>query len=254
MFTLLNPHSNIPILLLCEHAENKVPEELDNLGLKDTSILDGHHGFDPPMKEMTERLAEKLRVTAILGNYTRLLVDLNRRPNDKDLIPERYFGQDIPANIGLSKEDYEDRIAIYYTPFHAQVNFQINRLKKAGHTPFIFSLHSFTENPGNNLPDRPWDIGLLYNEYDKAAHHFDDYLTKHHPEIHVGHNEPYDLRDLKTSSVMTHGEEKGLPYLLIELKNENFERGDQTHEQWIEILTDALRAMELDLEFRDAVA
>lgn len=243
MFTLLNPHSERPVLLLCEHAENKVPPELNMLDLPDTSILKGHHGFDPPMKQVTTLLAEKFGATTIMGNYSRLVVDLNRRLNDDDLIPALYFGQDIPANRDLSQQAYQDRIAMYYAPYHAMINFQIERLKKLGHTPFIFSLHSFTENPGFDYPPRPWDIGLLYNKDDAAANFFDAYLSEHHPEMLIGHNEPYSLKTHQTSSVITHGEDKDLPYLLIELKNEKFDRGEHSHDQWAEIFTRILQKM-----------
>ncbi len=253
MFTLLNPHSNVPILLLCEHAENKVPEEFGDLGLAAPSILNGHWAYDPPMKKVTMLLAEKIGATTVLGNYSRLVIDLNRQENDPDLMTPHYFGHDIPANMNLSEEARAQRIGTYYNPYHDQVSFQIERLRKNGHLPFILSLHSFTESPGIGLPDRPWDVGLLYNKYDQAARHFDDYLTRHHPELKIGHNEPYDLRVMRTSSAIMHGENKDLPYLLLELKNENFDRGDQTHEQWADILADVLQAMELDLEFHHAV-
>ena len=90
------------------------------------------------------------------------------------------------------------------------------------------------------MPERPWDIGLLYNENEEAAHFFSDYLEEHHPEFNVGHNEPYDLKRMKTSSVVTHGDHKGLDNLLIELKNEVFDRGEQTHEEWVDIFANIL--------------
>lgn len=240
MFTLLNSDSRCPVLLLCEHAENKIPDELGDLGLSDPSILNGHHAFDPPMKKITEGLAKELGATAIMGNYTRLIADLNRDEKHPDVIVQHYFGYNIPANIGLSEAEKEARLAAYYYPYHAQVELHIERLKKTGQIPFILSLHSFTESPGENMPERPWDIGLLYNEYEDAAHFFSDYLSKHHPEFHVGHNVPYDLKIMKTSSVVTHGDHNNLPNLLIELKNEVFDSGEQTHEKWVDIFANIL--------------
>ncbi len=243
MFTLLNPESDVPLILLCEHAENKIPEELGDLGLSNPSILEGHHAFDPPMKKITCGVAEKLGATAILGDYTRLISDLNRDEDHPDVIVQHYFGYNVPANIGLSEEERAARLAMYYYPYHAQVEMQINRIKALGKVPFIFSLHSFTESPGDNLPERPWDIGLLYNEHEDAARYFTSYLETHHPEFHIGQNEPYNLKKMKTSSVVTHGDKKGLPNLLIELKNEVFDRGEQTHDQWIDIFTNILNGL-----------
>ncbi len=240
MFTLLNPHSECPVILLCEHAENNIPAEFGDLGLSDISVLGGHHGFDPPMKKITEILAHKINASAILGRNSRLVIDLNRKLEDNDLIPEHYFGYNIPANYALDDIDRAARIACYYAPFHAQVTFQINRLQKMGKTPLIFSLHSFTENPGEAHPARPWDIGLLYNENHEVADFFDAFISKHHPKFKIGHNEPYSLKTLKTTSVITHGEEKNLPYLMIELKNEVFDRGEQTHEEWADIFANIL--------------
>lgn len=258
MFTLLNPDSDFPVLLLCEHAENKIPEELGDLGLSDESILNGHHAFDPPMKKITEGLAEKLGATAIMGNYTRLISDLNRDEDHPDVIVQHYFGYNIPTNIGLSQAEHDARMATYYYPYHSQVKVQIERLKSLGKIPFILSLHSFTESPGENMPERPWDIGLLYNEYETAAHYFADYLAEHHPKFNVGHNVPYDLKAMKTSSVVTHGDNNNLPNLLIELKNEVFDRGEQTHEEWVEIFADILKGFlhlpETERTFKRAVA
>ena len=242
-FTLLNSHSEHPVLLLCEHAENKVPEEFGDLGVSDPNILKGHWAYDPPMKKITMLLAEKLGATTILGNYTRLIIDLNRRLDDTDLIAEHYFGYNIPVNTNLNDLERQTRITSYYEPYHAQVKLQLERLKSLGKTPFIFSLHSFTESPGENMPKRPWDIGLLYNEHEKAAHFFSDYLEPNHPEYMVGHNEPYNLKVMKSSSVYTHGDLNNLPNLLIELKNEAFDRGDQTHEEWADIFANIISDM-----------
>ena len=260
MFTLLNSNSTSPIILLCEHAENKIPEALGNLGLSDPSILEYHHLWDRPTKPITLGLAKKLGCTALLGNYARIVVDLNRAenigstasdlidvlPNFNHIIPEVYFDLDIPGNQGLTEAETKARLNTYYFPFHKEVANQINRIQKMGKTPFIFSIHSFTENPGLQIPKRPWDIGLLYDQYEDAAHLFSDFIEKNNPEMNVGHNQPYNLKEIKLGGVIQHGQNNHLPYLLVELKNEAFLRGDHTTEMWVDIFASILTSPEFE--------
>ncbi len=75
--TIINEHGSSDWLLVCEHASNCVPAHLNRLGLDD-DFFDKHIGHDIGAYEMTLTLAKQLNATAIVCNYSRLVIDCNR--------------------------------------------------------------------------------------------------------------------------------------------------------------------------------
>ena len=55
-----------PLVLVCEHASNAVPEEYGSLGLPQAE-LDRHIGYDLGAAALTRALAARLDATALLG-------------------------------------------------------------------------------------------------------------------------------------------------------------------------------------------
>jgi len=66
-----------PLVLVCDHASNRIPGALANLGLPATH-LERHIAWDIGAGAVTRILSERLRANAVLGGYSRLVVDLNR--------------------------------------------------------------------------------------------------------------------------------------------------------------------------------
>ena len=72
-------------LLTADHAGRAIPRRLGQLGLPD-SELERHIAWDIGIAGVTDRLAAALDATAVLQNYSRLVIDCNRDPD----VPPRY--------------------------------------------------------------------------------------------------------------------------------------------------------------------
>ena len=196
------------ILLLCDHASNVVPEGIA-LGVA-PDLLDLHIAVDIGAEPLTRALAERLDAPAILATVSRLVVDLHREPHHPDLIPTASDGHVIPGN---ALPDREERLSRFHRPYHEA----LARLIEAKKPRLLASIHSFTPRLQNGGGARPWEVGILYNADDRAARIAIDLLRAR--GVQTGDNEPYSGR-LLNATLNRHGEERGLPYLAIEVRND----------------------------------
>ena len=63
-FTIINQSGSSDWLLVCEHASNRIPSQLDNLGLSD-GFLNRHIAYDIGAYEMTLALSKQLDATPL---------------------------------------------------------------------------------------------------------------------------------------------------------------------------------------------
>ena len=110
----------------------------------------------------------------------------------------------------------EVRLDRFHRPYHAEVA----RLLSAMDRPFILSLHSFTPSLSSE-PDkaRPWEIGILYNDDDRAARLAIPMLRE--AGLVVGDQLPYSGK-LLNATMNRHAEANGIPYLGVEMRQDIF--------------------------------
>ena len=96
---VLNPDSDFPILLICEHAGQAVPERLDGLGISQHD-LDAHVGWDIGAGSVARHMAELLGAPVVLQRYSRLVIDCNRPPDSPGAIPVRAEILDVDKKQG----------------------------------------------------------------------------------------------------------------------------------------------------------
>ena len=133
-FTLLNEGGSAQLLLTCDHASRAIPASLANLGL-DEAALARHIAWDIGAAEVTRLLAEGLGAPAILAGYSRLAMDLNRRPQGEGSIAPVSDGTAVPGNQGLSPEDAAARQAAIFDPYHSAIGRRIDRGLAGGRPP-----------------------------------------------------------------------------------------------------------------------
>lgn len=196
------------ILLLCDHASNRVPEGID-LGIRPEQ-LDLHIALDIGAEPLTRALAARLDAPAILATVSRLVIDLHREPDHPDLIPSTSDGHLIPGN---ALPDREARVLAWHRPYHDA----LARLIDETRPRLLAAVHSFTPRLETAVADRPWEVGILYNEDDRAARIALDLLAAE--GLVVGDNEPYSGK-LLNATLNRHGEGRGIPYLAIEVRND----------------------------------
>ena len=236
-FAVLNENSDCALIITAEHASALIPDGYDNLGLPNAEFS-CHIARDKGVAEITKILASKLNCFAIMGRYSRLLVDLNRREFEDELIVKVSDKTIVPANQNLSEEEKENRLEKYYRPYYKKVEDQIKYLLSIGKKPVIFSIHSNT--PQLKVGDyRPWQAGVLWHKQTELA----DFLYKklQTTDKIVGENVPYDLRQYNTGAAVICGEEKGFDYALIEIRDDEFSDLTNGSKEWADILENILR-------------
>ena len=210
----VNAKSDHPVLLVCEHAGQRLPSRLGDLGLP-SDALNAHIGWDIGARAVTLRMAEKLDAPAVLQRYSRLVIDCNRPPEAPDAIPAISDGVKIPGNTGLDAVHRQARVSEIFQPFHdATATLLDNASRRAA-----FAIHSFTPSMGGK--SRPWDIGLLYRHDDETSPRLRDAIAAIRPDLTIGMNEPYQIEDASDWFVPRHGEARGIAHSLIEIRNDH---------------------------------
>jgi predicted N-formylglutamate amidohydrolase len=206
--TIPGPASS-PILLIGDHASNHVPDDID-LGLN-PALLDTHIAIDIGVAALGRALCAQLACPGILGGVSRLVLDLNREDDAAGLVPHVSDGHAIPGNIGV---DVAERLARFWHPYHdaiaAQIAVQRPRL--------LISLHSFTPQLATRpTEERPWHVGVLYNNDARAARIAIPALAE--AGVTVGDQLPYSGQQLN-ATMNRHGEGNGIAYLGLEIRQD----------------------------------
>lgn len=203
------------ILLLCDHASNAIPPELNALGLP-AQQLERHIAYDIGAAEMTRAMAQALGAPAVLSNFSRLLIDPNRGRDDPTLVMRISDGAIVPGNARLDEAGIAERIARYYAPYDAAINVAVEAALAAGQPPAIVSLHSFT--PFWKGAPRPWHAGVLWDREGRLARALIAALQAE-GDLIVGDNEPYN-GGLPGDTIDRHATRRGLLDALIEIRQD----------------------------------
>lgn len=214
-FEIINPDGDPRFLFLCDHASNALPERYGTLGLG-VEELGRHIGWDIGAAEVVRSLSGSFHAPAVLGIYSRLLIDLNREPADPTLIMQLSDGAIIPGNRTLDEAERRFRLTHFFEPYHAAVASEIDRALAADQVPLLVSVHSFTQS-WKSVP-RPWHIGLLWDRDDRAIGPLKQILERNEGMI-IGDNEPY-RGNLRGDCLYTHGTTRGLPHVLFEIRQD----------------------------------
>ncbi len=232
---LVNADGRGPALLLCDHASRAVPRALGLLGL-DESVLLRHIGWDIGAAEVTRHLSRRFDAPAVMSGYSRLVIDCNRAPGDRQSIPEISDGVRVPGNCGISPAEAERRRRALYDPYHAAVAAAIRRFREAGRVPAVLSIHSCT--PVMNGQERPWHVGVLHDRDRRIAGPLIEALAAR-GDVCVGDNKPYSGRGQAGKTIHHHAHDVGLPHVMVEIRQDLID----THRgaaHWAAVLGDAL--------------
>lgn len=225
---VVNENSDHPLLLVCEHAGQAIPERLGDLGLG-AGDLDRHIGWDIGAEAVTRAMAQALGAPAVIQRYSRLVIDCNRPPDAPDAMPEASDGVEIPGNLALGAAARAARIAEVFRPFHETVEACFEKYPRR----IALSIHSFTSSLGG--VSRPWDVGFLFRKDAETSHHLSRLFMDAKPNLSIGMNQPYQIDDTSDWFVPHHGEARAIPHSLIEIRNDLI-RGPQGQAEWAEIL------------------
>jgi predicted N-formylglutamate amidohydrolase len=232
---VLNEGGRSPVVLICEHASNYIPAEYDGLGL-DSTDLSRHIAWDIRAADVTRNLSALLDAPAFLATYSRLLIDLNRPPHVAASMPMRSESTDIPGNRMLPASEQQRRTRLIFEPFHERIAAHLAHRERAGQKIVIIAIHSFT--PRYLGQERPWHAGVLFG---KAAPLADTIMSRlrSDPTLNVGANVPYAVSREEDYALLVHGDDRGNPAVLIEIRNDLITQPPAA-EQWAQRLAAAL--------------
>ncbi len=231
----MNADGASDIVLLCEHASNAIPEAYGGLGLP-AAELERHIAWDIGAAEVTRRLSDLLDAPAFLAGYSRLLIDLNRPLEAGSSIVVRSEATDIPGNIDLDAAERQHRVEQLFAPFHNAVTACLDMRKAAGRATRLVSIHSFT--PVFLGEVRKWHGGVLF---DRAIDFGETMVARlNRPDLMVGANVPYQSDRFEDYAVPVHGDDRGIPAILIEIRNDLI-RDATGVEGWAQRVAESLR-------------
>ncbi len=225
------------LILLCDHAENRIPPGYGTLGLS-AGDLGRHIAYDIGAGAVTEALAARLGVPALITRFSRLLIDPNRGIDDPTLVMQISDGIMVPGNIGLDRAELEARIRRYYAPYHEAIDRAIDNAIAAGKPPALIAIHSFTQ-AWKSVP-RPWHVAVLWDRDPRLAQPLLEEL-RHLPGVVIGDNVPYSGQ-LKGDTLYRHGTERGLAHALIELR-QDLVLSEEGQRDWARHLAGVLAAV-----------
>lgn len=204
------------MVLLADHAMNRLPERYGSLGL-DQAAFARHIAYDIGIEELTRRLAARLGVPAVLSCFSRLLIDPNRGEDDPTLIMKISDGAIIPGNYPISDEEWQYRLNTFHRPYHNAVSETMSAVaEQTGKAPLVLSLHSYT--PAWKGVPRPWHAAVLWDTDHRAVTPLIEMLRAS-GDILVGDNEPYDGA-LKNDTMYRHCMITGIPHVLLEIRQD----------------------------------
>ncbi len=206
----MSSKKNKRILFIADHASNYIPSSLKNLGLKDNQ-LNSHIAYDLGVKELCINLSNLLNSKYIIGEYSRLIIDLNRDRTDPTLIPEIVDRKIIKKNLNLSSYYKKKRISEIYNRYHRKIKKTITQ----NNITVLISIHSF--NPIFKKKKRNLHFGILSNRDRRLSDYIITEMKSN--KLKVGDNEPYE-GNLIGDTMYKHGLKNNLHHTLIEVRND----------------------------------
>jgi predicted N-formylglutamate amidohydrolase len=213
-FEIVNAEGAGSAVLVCDHATNRLPRRLGTLGLSAANLAD-HIAWDPGAADVARRLSDLLDAPLVLSGYSRLVIDCNRPLDSPESIPAQTDGVPVPGNRMLTPEDRALRIEAVFSPYHRAISDMLDR--RAGRPSLLLSIHSFTAVMAGQC--RPWSISFSHGRDRRLAALILEAIN-HDARLVVGDNQPYSVDDAFDYTIPVHGEDRGLPHVLVEIRQD----------------------------------
>lgn len=226
-FRLLAPDEPSPVieegregrsdfLIVVDHASANIPRRLGSLGLPPAE-LERHIAWDIGGLCVARQVAAALDATLVAQYYSRLVIDCNRDPRAATSIPTVSEWVEIPGNIGISAAEIAARRAEIFDPYHDRLRALLDRRIAAGRRTILVAQHSMTDVYKG--VSREMHAAVLYNRDRRYAGLVLDRLRLD-PSLIIADNQPYFVSDETDYTIPRHGEDRGLPHVEIEIRQD----------------------------------
>jgi len=232
-------HGRSVYVIAVDHASRRIPRCLGNLGLSEVD-LGRHIAWDIGALAVAEGVSEALDAPLVAQNYSRLVIDCNRRSDDPASVPLVSECTPIPGNVGIPEAQIAARRREIFEPYHAHLRGLLDERARAGQRTILVVQHSMT-----NIymgVRREMHAAVLYDQDRRFAGCLLDALRSE-AGIIAGDNEPYSGKQRIGFTSPHHGERSGIPHVEVEVRQDLVgTSAGQT--EWIQRMTKALRAAE----------
>lgn len=231
-------------LVLCDHATNRIPAELGDLGLP-REELERHIAYDLGALPLAKAIAARLSSPLFWHAWSRLVVDPNRYPTCRECVIPHSDLTVVPANQGLCEARRAERIARYHAPYHAAIRTHLDAAAAAGEQPVLLAIHTMTPMKREDQRPRHMQTAVLRLEDDSGKRLAGPLIEQLRGQgLTVGDNDPYSAIELKSMGYTLdhHGRQRGLPHLLIEVRQDLLEQAPAI-EVWADRLVAGFRAV-----------
>jgi predicted N-formylglutamate amidohydrolase len=199
-----------------DHASARIPRCLNNLGLSGAD-LDRHIAWDIGALEVARGVCEALDAPLVAQNYSRLVIDCNRRCGDPTSIPKISESTPIPGNLNLSEEQIEARRREIFDPYHSYLRTLLDERVSAGRRTILIVQHSMT-NVFKGAR-REMHAAVLYDHDRRFAGCLLDALRAQ-AGLCVGDNEPYSGKHKIGYTSSHYGESRRIPHVEVEIRQD----------------------------------
>ena len=107
-------------VIICDHALNRVPAELNDLGLPEAELR-RHIAWDIGAAGVAAELSRIFNAPLVMSEVSRLVIDCNRHLDAADPIPGQSDGTVIPGNLNISDDEKARRIRSWFDSYHGDV-------------------------------------------------------------------------------------------------------------------------------------
>ncbi|MDX3924493.1 MAG: N-formylglutamate amidohydrolase [Shinella sp.] len=228
-----------PFFLTCEHAGRAIPTALGSLGIE-AREMDRHIAYDVGAEGLSHALSALLDAPLVLQRYSRLVIDCNRPFEAADCVVTRSDGTDVPANADLDDRDRRRRYVEIHQPLHETIATALDHRHAAGKPTILVAVHSFTPVMRATGAVRDFELGLLCNRDRHFAEMMLAAFRARNPQISATINEPYIVDDLSDYTIPVHGERRGLPHVLLEVRSDQIE-DTEGQQRWAGLLARSMR-------------
>ena len=218
----VNPDGRADIVLICEHAANRIPEALQGLGLDDDTRL-SHVAWDPGAAAVARMMADRLDAPLFLQRFSRLVYDCNRPLFADSAVPAVSERRVIPGNHGLDADARAERQAAIYLPFRDRVAAFVRQRIDAGRPPAVVTVHTFT--PVFRGSRRTTELGVLHDADARLADAVLALLSAE-DDLAVRRNDPYGPADGVTHTLKVQALGHGLPNVMFEIRSDLVAQAD----------------------------
>ncbi len=219
---IINPDAQGDFVLVCEHAGNRVPADLKNLGLPQ-HLLDHHAASDRGALDLATDMSIILDAPLIAQRVSGLVYDCNRRPADPRAIPQQAGFGSVPGNSGLTDEDRRSRVKRFYEPFCRTLSDCLKQRMKNPRQPILVSVHAFA--PIVNGIWRGSRMGIMNDPADARLADAISAADGIYADLNAVRNEPAGPGDCSTHTLHEHALPRGLLNVMFLV------RGDQVSDR-----------------------